>query len=56
MNCTSWALQACAEVCACDRMPRERLDDDKFEISHHSKETDPNHNPNPKPKPKQTQP
>ena len=27
MNRTSWALQACAEVCACDRTPlRERLD------------------------------
>ena len=26
MNRTSWALQACAEVCACDRTPlRERL-------------------------------
>ena len=30
------------------------LYDDKFDDSHHSKETDPNHNPNPKPK--QTQP
>ena len=32
--------------------------DDKFDDSHHSKETDPNHNPNhnPNPKPKQTQP
>ena len=27
MNRTSWAIQACAEVCACDRTPlRERLD------------------------------
>ena len=27
MNRTSWALQACAEVCACDRTPlRERLE------------------------------
>ena len=27
MNRTSWALQACAEVCACDRTPlMERLD------------------------------
>ena len=26
MNRTSWALQACAEVCMCDRTPlRERL-------------------------------
>ena len=27
MNRTPWALQACAEVCACDRTPlRERLE------------------------------